>query len=629
MKLKKFLFIGVISMCLVGCANQSDNEFDGTCIDINFDVSNSASFKINPFIYGTFIEHIETCIYNGLWSEVILDRKFYKPIGEDVSQRTIVEGDISYDDSSVFEGDYSPILHKGSKIRQIGLSLDAKKYNGYLYAKGHGTLKISYTFDDELISKDLNINSNDFEKYEYSIDVNKQSNKYKLAIESVDGDISIDSLSLMPFDNIYGMRKDTLDLLKELNSPFYRWPGGNFVSGYDFYDGIGDRDKRPTKRNLNYCGQESDFADDSARLANDLMKIGELGFYGAFEPNDFGLDEFIQMCKYLNAEPNIVLNAGLGDAQMAKDEVEYCNGVSGEYALKRPQKEPYNVKYFSIGNEMNGDWQLGHMPIGQYVKKHNEFATQIKSVDPNIKIIAVGDNHTDWSSRMVDACKDNMNYLSEHYYAERKEADVKEHILSLKNQTTMRITNHRNIANVDGIKMSIDEYAYLNAETSSRLKDGMGVASALNEMIKNSDVVDIACYSSTINATQGNISTDDFKAYMEGSGYVLSLYRNNMQNHYLPIKYKSNLMDDYYEISGTINDDKSEITLSVINTSDNEIKVTSDKFKKIYSMDTLYGDYLESINNNETNELYREKVELNSNEAIIKPKSVSLIKIEI
>lgn len=271
----------------------------------------------------------------------------------------------------------------------------------------------------------------------------------------------------MPEDNYYGMRKDTLEKLKELNAPFYRWPGGNFVSGYDFYDGIGDRDKRPTKRNLNYIGLEDSFANDADRLASDLINIGSLGFYGAFEPNDFGLDEFIKMCRYLNAEPNIVVNSGLGSAQMAKDEVEYCNGSEGRYASLRPQKESYNVKYFSIGNEMNGDWQLGHTDINTYTERHNTFAKAMKSVDPNIKIIAVGDNASSWTQAMVNACKNQMDYTSEHFYAERVEDNVKEHILSMKKQAEMRINNHRSINGIGDIKIAIDEYAYMNAEAPS------------------------------------------------------------------------------------------------------------------------------------------------------------------
>lgn len=459
-------------------------------VPMEFSINDISSFEINPYIYGTFIEHIETCIYNGIWSEVIQDRKFYAPIGKDVSQWNIKKGTVDNETESPFEGKYSPVLNKDSSIIQRGIAVDSKNYNGYLYAKGNGTLTLIYTIDSKEVRSEIKVSSSDYQKYTYSILSPSKTKKATLEILSDSDNISIDSLSLMPEDNYYGMRKDTLEKLKELNAPFYRWPGGNFVSGYDFYDGIGDRDKRPTKRNLNYIGLEDSFANDADRLASDLMNIGSLGFYGAFEPNDFGLDEFIQMCRYLNAEPNIVVNSGLGNAQMAKDEIEYCNGSQGRYASLRPQKESYNVKYFSIGNEMNGDWQLGHTDINTYTERHNTFAKAMKSVDPNIKIIAVGDNASSWTQAMVNACKNQMDYTSEHFYAERVEDNVKEHILSMKKQAELRINNHRNINGIGDIKMAIDEYAYMNAEVASRMKDGMGIASGVNEMIKNGDVVE-------------------------------------------------------------------------------------------------------------------------------------------
>ena len=150
----------------------------------------------------------------------------------------------------------------------------------------------------ENVVKFVDINSSDeFSKYEFNL-ITPIEGKYTLTYQAVDGDFYMDSVSLMKADNIYGMRKDTLDLLKELNAPFYRWPGGNFVSGYDFYDGIGDRDKRVSKRNLEYAGALEDFKNDSDRFASDLVNIENHGFYGVYEPNDFGIDVFIQMCRY-------------------------------------------------------------------------------------------------------------------------------------------------------------------------------------------------------------------------------------------------------------------------------------------------------------------------------------------
>lgn len=598
-------------------------------VPMEFSINDISSFEINPYIYGTFIEHIETCIYNGIWSETIMDRKFYAPIGKDVSQWSIKKGTVDNGSQSPFEGKYSPVLNKGSSIIQRGIALDSKNYNGYLYAKGNGTLTLIYTIDSKEVRKEIKVSSSDYQKYTYSFLSPSKTKKATLEILSDTDNISIDSLSLMPEDNYYGMRKDTLEKLKELNAPFYRWPGGNFVSGYNFYDGIGDRDKRPTKRNLNYIGLEESFATDADRLASDLMNIGSLGFYGAFEPNDFGLDEFIQMCRYLNAEPNIVVNSGLGSAQMAKDEVEYCNGSEGRYASLRPQKESYNVKYFSIGNEMNGDWQLGHTDINTYTERHNTFAKAMKSVDPNIKIIAVGDNASSWTQAMVNACKNQIDYTSEHFYAERVEDNVKEHILSMKKQAEMRINNHRNINGIGDIKMAIDEYAYMNAEVPSRMKDGMGIASGVNEMIKNGDVVSIACYSSTVNATQGQIITDNFASYLEGSGYALSLYKDNLKNHYLPMKYRLSAGDEYYEAIMTINKEKNEVALAVINTTDKILKFTNRLFKKGITQDIVQGEFLESANSSKGDELKRTKRTLNAEYAVVEPRSISVTTLKL
>ena len=278
---------------------------------------------------------------------------------------------------------------------------------------------------------------------------------------------------------------------------------------------------------------------------------------------------------------------------------------------------------------MNGDWQLGHMPINEYTKKHNEFATKMKEVDPNIKLIAVGDNWSDWTSRMVSSCKNNMDYTSEHFYATRYETDVKKHIQSLKNQTITRISKHKSIVGIGNIKMAIDEYAYENAESTSRLKDGMGVASALNEMQANADVVKIACYSSTVNATQGNLLVDKVNAYMEGSGYALSLYRNNCLSYSLPINYRILSGVDYYEISATTNKEKNQIVLSVINTGTTKLRINNNKFDKVIKTDALTGLYLESINNQSAQELTRKISKTETNEVICEPYSITLFTINL
>lgn len=630
-----------ICMGISSCSNinqESNNSTSQISTNENIDYEELKIFftpssynknQISKNIYGTFIEHIEKCIYNGLWAEEILDRKFVSKVGEDVSQWKVTDSEnIESDNVNTYSGTYAIRFKNKGAISQKGLKLKADKYNGYFYGKGNGKIKISLKNSNELIEKEIAINSSEYKKYEYDVDINTQG-KYTITFEALSGIFSIDSLSLMKSDNINGMRYDTLQLLKQLNAPFYRWPGGNFVSGYDFYDGILDRDKRVSKRNLNYAGKVEDFKDDNDRLMSDLTKIEANGFYSIYEPNDFGIDEFMYMCNYLNTTPNVVLNSGLGSVQMAIDEVEYLNGTSGTYASMRPQKEPYNVEYISIGNEMNGTWQLGHMDIASYTKKHNEIAEGIKKISNNLKIIGVGDNYSSWSQTMVNQCNSNIDLLSEHFYATRNEYDVEEHIKSLKGQAEMRIKLHRNLQNAANIKMAIDEYAYENAESQSRLKDGMGVASCLNVFMKNADVVDVACYSSTINAVQGQIYTDDYNVFLEGSGYATMLYSKYMEDYYLNINCNTKSFDSYIEVSGSIASNQKEMSISIINTSTKRLKITNNSISEYISRSYVTSESFENTNKTGSENLELIENDTSSNACYVEPYSITILQVKL
>src|SRR5690606_22633371 len=191
------------------------------------------------------------------------------------------------------------------------------------------------------------------------------------------------------------MRADTLALLKELDAPMYRWPGGNFVSGYDWRDGIGDRDRRPPRKNPAWTGVEH---------------------------NDVGLDEFLVFCNEVGAEPLIAVNTGFGDDYSAAQEVDYCNGaadtIGGSWRVKNGHAEPYGVKYWCVGNEMFGNWQLGYMALPQYAQKHNLVAKAMLKADPTIELIGVGNfdpkDNAKWSEGMLKDCHEHMDYISEH-----------------------------------------------------------------------------------------------------------------------------------------------------------------------------------------------------------------------
>ena len=171
----------------------------------------------------------------------------------------------------------------------------------------------------------------------------------------------------MPTDNLDGFRPEVIAHLKQLHSGFWRLPGGNFISDFDWYHSVGPRDKRPP---------DFDYA------------------WNAMQTNDVGMDEFMTFCKLIGVEPYITVNAGFGDAHSAAEEVQYMNGVvstpMGAMRAQNGHPEPYHVKFWDVGNEPYGQWQLGRTDLKYYLLKHNEFAKAMRAADPSITLLASG-----------------------------------------------------------------------------------------------------------------------------------------------------------------------------------------------------------------------------------------------
>lgn len=196
-----------------------------------------------------------------------------------------------------------------------------------------------------------------------------------------------------------GYRQDVMNLVKELGVPVIRYPGGNFVSCYDWHDGIGPKEERPKRM---------DYA------------------WSTIETNEFGIDEFCQWAEKAGVEPMIAVNLGTGNIKDAGDLVEYCNHPGGTYwsdlRAKNGHPEPYNIKYWCLGNEMEGSWQAGHLSAEDYTKKALEAAKIMKWVDPSIKLVACGSSYEmlptymDWDRVMLTDLYDQVDYISTHNY---------------------------------------------------------------------------------------------------------------------------------------------------------------------------------------------------------------------
>ena len=207
--------------------------------------------------------------------------------------------------------------------------------------------------------------------------------------------------------DVNGYRRDVLHALQKLNMPVMRYPGGNFVSCYDWTDGIGPRDQRPVRR---------DFA------------------WRSIESNQFGTDEFMAWCKLARTEPMMAVNLGTAGAKEASALVEYCNLPAGsawsDRRVSNGHADPYGVKLWCLGNEMDGPWQAGHVPADEYARRANAASVMMKGMDPTIQTIACGSSgrtmgtYLSYDRVVLEHCWDKIDFISAHRYSNNDRADT-------------------------------------------------------------------------------------------------------------------------------------------------------------------------------------------------------------
>lgn len=570
---------------------------------------------ISPYIYGQFIEHMGRCIYGGIWAEVLQDRKFYEPLDEEFPRTGTTKSNspwcilasqagipkVSMSKDAPFTGKWSPEL----QIQQFACIYQADihlrrgvDYVGYIWLKSSGFgfppgekpgcvsvslagCKVPIQFTP----------SGDFVKCEFRFPFlyrglpEDDSFRFEITFWGY-GTVQIGCVSLMPADNIQGMRPDTLAALKELNSPVYRWPGGNFVSGYDWRDGIGDRDRRPPRKNPAWKG---------------------------VEPNDFGLDEFMTFCRFLETEPYIAVNTGDGQVENAVAELEYANcpadSEMGKLRTKNGHAEPYRVRFWGIGNEMYGNWQIGHMPVADYVKKHNAFYGRFKAADPNIFCIGVG-AVGDWNEAFIPDAFDHLDALSEHIYDQNRE-NAAEHIHLAANSIESRAKAHEEYRTrwselyaKKNLPIVMDEwnYAYgphVFGEGGTRFfqMDGLGIAAGLHAFFRHSDLFFMANYAQTVNVL-GAVKTTPTSVQLESTGLVLKLYREHFGTTpiFTQVVSTEDVTSAALDVSAALTA-RGELTLAVINADERDVTVKL--ALKGCSLDDFYRRYVISDREND------------------------------
>jgi len=311
--------------------------------------------------------------------------------------------------------------------------------------------------------------------------------------------------------DVNGLRKDVIEEIRTLGVPIVRYPGGNFVSGYNWLDGVGPKQERPRV----------------------LDKA-----WNSINTNQFGTDEFMMWCKAVGTQPLMGLNLGTGTSEQAAALVEYCNVEKGtrwsDLRRKHGFAQPHNVQHWCLGNEMDGPWQIGHMTATEYGLKAADSARQMRYVDPSLKLVACGSSgplmptYLEWDREVLEQCYDYVDALSLHRYIgntpEETGSDTSKYL-------AMNLTMDRQIAEtaavcdlVRGRKrspkklwLSFDEWnVWYRARSGDavnghekeaphlleevyNLEDALLVGGIINTLLRNADRVKLACLAQLVN----------------------------------------------------------------------------------------------------------------------------------
>ncbi len=335
-----------------------------------------------------------------------------------------------------------------------------------------------------------------------------------------------------PFADARGFRRDVIELVNELNVSAIRYPGGNFVSAFNWEDSVGPKSERPV------------------RLEAAWKNI---------EDNSFGLNEFMDWAADANTEPIMAVNLGTRGIDAARNLLEYCNFPGGTYYsdLRRSHgyEKPHNIKMWCLGNEMDGPWQIGHRSADEYGTLAMQTAKVMRSIDPTIELVACGSagnnlpTFASWDATVLEHCYSLVDYISVHCYfdnrnkTEQDTAEYLAHSLAFDNQIESIVATcdyvRAKLRQKKRIHLSVDEWNVVyrphgkvpnvdwtkaphQIEDVYNVEDALLVGSLLLSLLNHADRVKIGCIAQLTNVI-APIMTSDTGAWRQTIFYPFAL----------------------------------------------------------------------------------------------------------
>ncbi len=444
-----------------------------------------------------------------------------------------------------------------------------------------------------------------------------------------------------------GFRLDVLDLVKKLNVPIVRYPGGNFVSGYNWEDGIGDKSKRPRRMELAWFVTET---------------------------NQVGIDEFQEWAKRANSEVMMAVNLGTKGPEEARNCVEYCNSTTDTYYanLRRQNgfEEPFGIKVWCLGNEMDGPWQICHKTAEEYGRTALETAKMMKWTDPSIELVACGSSSPtmstfgEWERIVLEHTYDHVDYLSLHSYYGNHENNTPDYLAKSQDMDAF-IKGAAAIC--DAVKaqkhskktmmLSFDEWnvwfhsngapferwseAPHQLEDVYTYEDALLVGCLLSTLQNNCDRLKMACLAQLVNVIAPIMTENGGKAWAQTIFYPFmyaSAYGNGttMQSIVHCDSYSTKAHTDipYLETSVIHNEETKEVVIFAVNRSleeDMELDLNIQDFPACHLFEhvRLYCDEMKAVNTKDAQMVYPEEVPVtDSNTVQLKKHSWNMFRLK-
>ena len=413
-----------------------------------------------------------------------------------------------------------------------------------------------------------------------------------------------------------GFRRDVLDMVNQLNVPIVRYPGGNFVSGYNWEDGIGPKENRPRR----------------AELA-----------WHVIETNEVGIGEFQEWAKRANTEIMQAVNLGTRGPEEARNLLEYCNFPQGTYYsdLRRSHgyEDPFNIKVWCLGNEMDGSWQIGSKTAEEYGRLACETAKIMKELDPSIELVACGSSSLfmstfgKWEATVLEHTYDYVDYISLHNYYGNRDNNTRNYLacsVDMDNfiKSVIAICDYvKAFKHSDKtINLSFDEWnVWFHSDDADKklerwqiaphqlediynFEDALVVGCLLITLLKNCDRVKMACLAQLVNVI-APIMTENGGATWAQTIFYPFMHTSNYGRGvaFVPVvtseKYDTDRLKNvpYVETIGVLNEEKSELTVFAVNRSleegiDLEIDLRDFANAKLIEHIVLENDDMKAVN---------------------------------